>query len=68
MSYRTSADALIGNLQALLARGELVDVRGQTTRELLHQSFTITHPLERAIAVSGRHNNVFASIAETVWA
>ena len=45
----------------------MVDVRGQTTRELLHQSFTITHPLERAIAVSGRHNNVFASIAETVW-
>lgn len=67
MIFRTSADALVGSLQALLAKGEMVHVRGQNTRELLHQSFTITHPLERAISVSARHNNVFASIAETMW-
>lgn len=67
MSYRNAEHALVVKARDVLAHGGVTAVRGQETRELLQQVVTLERPLERTIVVDGRHNNVFAAIAETVW-
>ncbi|WP_161580391.1 thymidylate synthase [Subtercola vilae] len=58
---------MIAKLDQLLLTGVEVSVRGSETRELMHQLVSLTKPLERCIVVPSRNNNVFASIAETMW-
>ena len=65
-SYRNVHDAFLGLLREV-AVGEEIVVRGDKTRELLAQTVQIDQPRERCVLVPGRNNNVFASIAETMW-
>jgi thymidylate synthase len=67
MKYRNAAAAMVAKLSQLLLTGEEVSVRGKVTRESMHQLVSLSSPLERCIVVPERHNNVFASIAETMW-
>jgi thymidylate synthase len=67
MKYRNAAAAMVAKLSQLLLTGEEVSVRGKLTRESMQQLVSLSNPLERCIVVPARHNNVFASIAETMW-
>lgn len=67
LRYRNSADAFLSALDAIVSSGDSMDVRGSRTREIRMQTLTMENPLDRCITVAHRNNNVFASIAETVW-
>ncbi len=67
MLYRNAARAFIAELQALRSSGRPVTVRGMPTHELLVRTVTLAQPTERFITVPGRRNDVFATIAETMW-
>lgn len=58
---------MISILRQVLAEGDDVKVRGASTKELRHAAVTLERPLERSIGTPGRHNDVFAAIAETMW-
>ncbi|MGX9901323.1 thymidylate synthase [Arthrobacter sp. SA17] len=47
--------------------GEESEVRGSQTRELCQQTVVLKNPLERCVIVPNRRNNIFATIAETIW-
>ncbi len=47
--------------------GDDVVVRNSATRELRSQLVEIERPGERVVAIPGRNNNIFASIAESMW-
>ena len=67
MRYRNAAHAFISELAEIRSHGSHVSARGMPTRELLARSVTLEHPMERFITVPGRRNDVFATIAETMW-
>ena len=65
--YRNATAAFRGLLTELRGQGEWVESRTESTYELRAVTFSIQRPRERCIVDSERHNNVFASIAETLW-
>lgn len=67
MPYRNAAHAFIGELEEIQQHGRPVTVRGAGTRELLARTVMIQRPCERFITIPGRRNDVFATIAETMW-
>jgi thymidylate synthase len=67
MEFANAALALVSLCESVMTNGALVEVRGSLTRELRHQSVTLRNPLDRSIVVTGRHNNIFATIAESMW-
>jgi thymidylate synthase len=67
MRYRNASEAMLAKIGQLLLLGGDVVVRGSETRELMHQLVSLDKPMERCIVVPERKNNVFASIAETMW-
>lgn len=67
MKFRNVTEAFIERLNAVMRDGAHHLSRGGATLELLHQSITLTHPLERCVIASKRHADVFACIAETLW-
>lgn len=67
MDYHNASEAFIQLLAAVRSDGTVHRSRAGATKELLQRSVTLTHPLERCIAVPHRNNDVFAAIAETVW-
>jgi thymidylate synthase len=67
MQHRNAARAFAAELQQIRRDGDPVTVRGKATHELLARSVTLQRPIERFITVPGRRNDVFATIAETMW-
>lgn len=67
MLYRNAACAFVAELAEIRATGRPVTVRGEATHELLARTVTVEHPTERFITIPGRRNDVFATIAETMW-
>lgn len=67
MKWRNATHAFVGNLQAIMTSGTRISVRAHDTLELLNSQIELQHPLERCIIVPHRRNNIFASIAETMW-
>lgn len=65
--YRNAADAFLGELGRVVGGGTLVTPRGEDTKELIGEAFSIRYPLERFIVLPHRKNNPFAAIAESVW-
>src|SRR5690348_7088220 len=65
--YRNATYALVDGLRDILASGERLTVRGSRVSELRNRITVIERPKERCIVVPGRQNNVFATIAETMW-
>ncbi len=67
MLYRNAAWAFIAELAEIRSSGQPVTVRGLPTHERLARTVTLARPTERFITVPGRRNDVFATIAETMW-
>lgn len=67
MLYRNAAWAFIAELAEIRSNGRPVTVRGLPTHERLARTVTFARPTERFITVPGRRNDVFATIAETMW-
>lgn len=67
MTYRNAAEAFYEKLSEIMYSGREIRVRESLTKELNHQTVALTAPLERCIVIPQRHNNVFATIAESVW-
>ena len=51
----------------ILREGHDIEVRGSKVRELCNVSLTLTNPYNSIIMLPGRHNNVVAMVAETLW-
>lgn len=60
-------NAFIAAVARTMQSGERIEVRGSVTRELRNQMLVMLRPTERTPVIAGRRNNVFASIAETMW-
>lgn len=67
MRFANINSALLGLLGAIHEDGREVATRGSLTREVGPIQFTIEHPTERCLILAHRNNNIFASIAETMW-
>lgn len=67
MRYQNAARAFIAELAEIRTSGRPVTVRGLATHESLVRSVTLAAPTERFITIPGRRNDVFATIAETMW-
>lgn len=67
MQWRNATHAFIENLRALLAQGTRIGVRENDTLELRNRQIELKYPLERCIIAPRRHNNIFATVAETMW-
>jgi thymidylate synthase len=67
MKYRNMTYAFIDSLQNALAEGKSLAVRGSTVIELRNRLTVIERPLERCLVTPRRRNNIFATIAETMW-
>lgn len=67
MLYRNAAHAFVSELSDIRSSGRKVSSRGTPTHELLSRLVTLEHPLERFITIPGRRNDVFVTIAETMW-
>jgi thymidylate synthase len=65
--YRDVQSAFLGELRCVVADGSNIRVRGSLTREICARLVEIEHIRERYVVVPGRNNNVFASIAESIW-
>ena len=65
--YRNSTIAFKELLSRLGTNGASISVRNSLTTELQSELIEILRPLERCIVVPGRRNNIFATIAETIW-
>lgn len=59
--------AFVEELRCVLESGVNVEVRGDSTRELLARLVEISDIRSRQVILTNRHNNIFASIAETMW-
>lgn len=66
-AFRNIDTAFVGMLGRLLASGEGAESRNGPTLELVAQTIAIERPTERFLFSSGRNNNPFAAIAETMW-
>jgi thymidylate synthase len=65
--YRNSTQAFKELLLKLQLEGTTIAVRGSETVELRSELIEITNPTERCIVLPGRRNNIFATIAESIW-
>lgn len=66
-AYRDVQSAFLGELRCVVEDGSDIRVRGRLTREVRARLVEIEHVHERYVVVPNRHNNVFASIAESMW-
>ncbi|MCM3658467.1 thymidylate synthase [Agromyces mediolanus] len=65
--YKDAQTAFMEELRCIIDAGETIEVRGETTRELRARLIEISNVRARHVIVPHRHNNVFASIAESMW-
>lgn len=65
--FNTAGEGLPVLLKDLLENGEETGSRNGRVKERLNAQITLTDPARREILAPGRHANVFAQIAETVW-
>ncbi len=66
-TYKNASSTLLGELKNIMRYGERITVRDNGTREVESRCFQITSPLERCVVMPHRSNNIFATIAESVW-
>lgn len=66
-TFRNINAAFVGMLDRVLTTGVKAESRVGRTIELVSQTIVVERPLERFVFVSGRNNNPFAAIAESLW-
>ncbi|HEU5383927.1 MAG TPA: thymidylate synthase [Ktedonobacteraceae bacterium] len=67
MRYRNMTYAFVDSLRNVLTEGESLAVRGSNIMELRNCLTVLERPQERCLVTPGRRNNIFATIAETMW-
>src|SRR5258708_2348998 len=67
MRHRNATYAFIEGVRRILAGGQRIQVRGDEVLEVRNHLTTLERPVERCIVTPRRHNNIFATIAETMW-
>lgn len=65
--YRNVSFATVATLDDLFRLGAPIEVRDASVHELRNRVTVLTHPKERCLFVPNRMNDVFASLAETLW-
>ncbi|WP_316359375.1 thymidylate synthase [Candidatus Neptunichlamydia sp. REUL1] len=65
--FRGISYAFLEGLKMVKEQGKVVLPRGSKSKEVLSRVFEIAFPKERCLVIPGRNNNVFATIAETIW-
>lgn len=66
-AYRDVEQAFFAELHAVVDSGDAVEVRGERTRELRARLIEVSDIRSRYVVLPHRNNNVFASIAESMW-
>lgn len=66
-AYGDIQTAFLCELRHLFEEGDDIEVRGYLTRELRARLVQIENVRDRYLIVPSRNNNVFASIAESMW-
>ena len=66
-THRNVSDATVAGMARLMSQGSSLRVRNQEIREVRNQVIVVSRPLERCLFVPGRNNNIFISLAETLW-
>lgn len=59
--------AFYEGLRHVLTEGKPLSVRGSNVRELRNRLTILERPQERCLVTPNRRNNIFATIAETMW-
>lgn len=67
MEFKNINTALVGLLANIDSDGRSLVSRGLVTREIGPIQLTLRNPRQRCLIVPRRNNNIFASIAETMW-
>src|SRR5260370_32779014 len=67
MRYTNMTYACVDGLRDVLAEGKLLSWGGCKVRELSNRLTVVERPQERCLVTPSRHNNIFATIAETMW-
>ena len=65
--YRNSSYAFLNGLKNVDNYGEVVYPRGFKSKEILAQTMIMEKPEERVMILPFRYNNIFCTIAETIW-
>lgn len=65
--YRNVGDAFASLLRVIVQDGHDVTVRDNGTKEILAQLIELEQATERCLFIAGRNNNIFATIAESMW-
>ncbi|MCP4110737.1 MAG: hypothetical protein GY749_35295 [Desulfobacteraceae bacterium] len=65
--YRNVTFAVVNSLEKVFATGRKICTRGYEQTENLSQSLLIEKPNERVLVLPHRNNNIFITIAETMW-
>jgi thymidylate synthase len=66
-NFRNATYATIKGIEKILKRGSVVTTRGSEVSELRNHISIIERPQERVIILPHRRNNIFSTIAETIW-
>jgi thymidylate synthase len=67
MNFRNTTTAFISLVRKAWAEGQEINPRGFLSKELLSEKIHLERPLERVVLAPHRLNNIFLSIAETLW-
>jgi thymidylate synthase len=65
--FKNFGNAFVAELYELMFDGKEINVRNNDTKEIVACLLNIENPLERIICLPGRNNNIFATVAETLW-
>lgn len=65
--FKNATHAFLQSLRLLWEEGQTVTARGYETKELISHEIRIENPLERVYVIPHRDNNIFSTIAETIW-
>lgn len=65
--YANATQAFLGELRAIVDEGRPIHVRGSAIMETLSRHIVIEIPQDRVCVIPDRRNNIFATIAETLW-
>ena len=66
-SVETVQDGFLETINQVMHNGSDVKVRGATTREIQTMVMNIKSPEKSIICYPHRNNNIFATVAETLW-
>lgn len=67
MVYRNITNATVSGFSDVLRYGVPIRVRNMEIKEIRNRITVLQYPRQRCLFLPGRRNNIFASIAETMW-